>query len=123
VDERPRAPKGYIVSKHIPKRFLGAFKKGHRKCIRPLIDDTFAYQLLERLEKSQFTDTEAEEALLYLARFNDEMHGNRFDEDESKHLHNTEELRQKAKDEHAARNKDVYQSRYYSLKQINQNEE
>ena len=63
-------------ARSVPSRWLGAFKKGHRYSSRDMIDEDLAWELLERWEKSKGTDKEAEQALDYLAKFNNEYHKN-----------------------------------------------
>lgn len=63
-------------ARSIPARWLGAFKKGHRYSDREHIDEDQAWELLLRWEKSKGTDKEAEEALDYLTKFNNEYYKN-----------------------------------------------
>ena len=63
-------------ARNVPKQFLGAFKKGHRFSSRDMIDEELAWEMLERWERSGGKDKEAEEALLYMAKFNNEFHKN-----------------------------------------------
>lgn len=55
----------------IPKKFLGAFKVGHRMTSREFIEDDYAYELL-RLAQSG--SKKAEEALEILTKFNNEYY-------------------------------------------------
>lgn len=59
----------------VPKKWLGAFSFGHRKAVKNshVIDDDFAWDLYN---KAMDGDKKAEEALDYLARFNNELHRN-----------------------------------------------
>lgn len=63
-------------ARNVPSRWLGAFKKGHRYSSREQIDEDLAWELLNRWEKSKGTDKEAEAALDYLTKFNNEFHKN-----------------------------------------------
>lgn len=60
----------------IPKRYLGAFKCGHRVASKDFIDDEYAYSLLARVESSNGEDKEAVEALEWLTKFNNEYYKN-----------------------------------------------
>lgn len=60
----------------IPKRFLGAFKAGHRPSARQFIEDDFAWVMLRRWVASGETDKEAEAHLEYMTTFNNEHHKN-----------------------------------------------
>lgn len=77
-------------ARNVPKQFLGAFKKGHRAGTREFIDEELSWQLLDRIEKSNWKDTEAIEALEYITRFNNEYHKNVVKKDDPKALHNEE---------------------------------
>jgi hypothetical protein len=74
----------------IPKKFLGAFKRGHRPTSREFIDEKLAYELLN---KALAGDLEASKELEWLARFNNEYHKAVLPEDDPNSLHNTKELR------------------------------
>lgn len=77
----------------IPKRFLGAFKAGHRVVVREFIDEELSYKLLIRIVNSNYQDTEAVEALDYITRFNNEFHKAVVKKDDPTAIHNTDELR------------------------------
>lgn len=55
----------------VPKEYLGAFKAGHRATSREFIDDEFSFELLARAETG---DEKAKEALVWLAKFNNERY-------------------------------------------------
>ncbi len=63
-------------ARNVPARWLGAFKKGHRYSSRDMIDEEMSWILLDKIEKSNYTDQEAMTALDYLAKFNNEFHKN-----------------------------------------------
>ena len=60
----------------IPKRFLGAFKAGHRPSTREFIDEDLSKQLLSKIKASNWTDKEAIAQLNYITKFNNEFHKN-----------------------------------------------
>lgn len=92
---------------YIPKRFLGAFKAGHRAASREFIDEKFAYQLLKRILDSNYSDLEAVEALDYLTKFNNEYHKAVLKKNDPNSLHNTEHLYQDRSSANNARNRDI----------------
>ena len=97
-------------ARNIPKEYLGAFKKGHRFSSRDMIDEELSWELLERIEKAKKagkTDKEAEEALAYIARFNNEFHKNVIKKNDPEALHNTDELRKDCYARENAKNRDV----------------
>ena len=63
-------------ARNVPSRFLGAFKKGHRFSSRDAIDEDLSWDLLDKIEKSNYTDKASIEALEYIAKFNNEFHKN-----------------------------------------------
>lgn len=90
----------------IPKRFLGAFKKGHRYSVRQYIDDDYSWMLLDRLETSNYQDKDALSQLEYLSKFFDEYYRNSgLSKDGA--LHSTSELRKKAYSNQNAINRDA----------------
>lgn len=94
-------------ARNVPKRWLGAFKKGHRYSSRDMIDEELAWEMLERYEKSGGTDKEAEQTLDYLTKFNNEYHKNIIKKDDPNALHNTPELRKSLYDRENAKNRDI----------------
>lgn len=90
----------------IPKEFLGAFKAGHRPSAREFIDESLAWQLLKKWQKSKGTDKESYDALVYLTKFNNEYHKNVIPKDNTA-LHNTPELKKQLYDRENARNRDI----------------
>lgn len=59
------------MSKRVPKEFLGAFKKGHRKVVREFIDEELAIKLLEKVQQGCKT---SRKALEWLTKFNNEYY-------------------------------------------------
>jgi len=94
-------------AKNIPKQFLGAFKKGHRFSSRDMIDEDLSWELLERIEKSNWTDKEAIDALTYITKFNNEFHKNVIKKGDPNALHNTDELRKDCYARENAKNRDI----------------
>lgn len=92
---------------YIPKQFLGAFKRGHRKPSRNFIDESLSYELLERVLKSGYEDREAIEALAYLTRFNNEFHKNVIKKGDPEALHDSDERRRQCYARENARNRDL----------------
>lgn len=90
----------------IPKQFLGAFKAGHRPSAREYIDETFSWELLKKIQDSNWTDLEAIHALEYITRFNDEFHKNVIKKD-GHALHSTDALRKSCYGRENSRNRDV----------------
>lgn len=84
----------------IPKHFLGAFKKGHRKSAREFIDEDLAFRLLEKAKNGC---QESIEALEWLTQFNNEYHKAVINKNDPTAFHNTDKLR-----------KDCNQRRYSS---------
>lgn len=92
---------------YIPKRFLGAFKAGHRHSAREFIDEELSFHLLRKVLSSYYTDLEAMEALDYLTKFNNEYHKAVLKKNDSQALHNTDELYQDRSTANNARNRDI----------------
>lgn len=63
-------------SRTVPKRFLGAFKVGHRHAVRKYIDEEYSWYLLSRIEASGYTDTDSIAMLEYMSKFLDEYYRN-----------------------------------------------
>lgn len=91
----------------IPKRWLGAFKAGHRASAREFIDEELSWKLLKKIEDSNYTDQESIKALDYITRFNNEFHKNVIKKDDPEALHNTEALRKDLYARENARNRDL----------------
>ena len=108
----------------IPKKYLGAFKQGHRAVSRPFIDDEFSYQLLEKIQQGC---KESETTLEYIAKFNNEFYRCVLESDQSSNLHQRDvdvvgELDRKGKpvsqvksiyDSHNARRRDLSSNRAF----------
>lgn len=92
--------------KTIPKQYLGAFKRGHRKSVHEYIDDEFSYKLLERIEKNP-NDKEAVEALTYITKYNNEVYRKVIKKNDPTALHNTPELYKKCTSDSNARDRDI----------------
>lgn len=90
----------------IPKEFLGAFKAGHRKSVRPMIDEDFAWSLLQKIFESN--DSDARKALEFITKFNNEFHKNVIKKGDTKALHNTDSLRKSCYARENAKNRDIY---------------
>ncbi len=78
-----------MKQRRIPKEFLGAFKKGHRKSAREFIDDEFSKALLER---AQSGCEKSLQALEWIAKFNNEYYKAVIKRDDPKAFHKTKEL-------------------------------
>ncbi len=89
----------------IPKRFLGAFKKGHRKSAREFIDEELAFKLLDLAEKG---DQEAIKALDWLTQFNNEYHKAVINKADKNALHGTDRLRQECNQRSYATRNDIF---------------
>lgn len=94
-------------ARNVPKRWLGAFKKGHRCSDREYIDEDQAWEMLDRYEKSGGTDKEAEEVLDYLTKFNNEYYKGVVKKGDNNALHNTDELRKSVYARQNAKNRDI----------------
>lgn len=94
-------------ARNVPKKWLGAFKKGHRFSDREYIDEDQAWEMLERWEKSGGTDKEAESVLDYLTKFNNEYYKGVIKKGDKNALHNTDELRKSVYDRQNAKNRDI----------------
>ncbi len=89
----------------IPKKFLGAFKKGHRNSAREFIDEELANKLLDL---AQSGDKKAEKALEWLTQFNNEYHKAVIKKDDPNVFHNTDELRKDCNDRSYAAKNDLF---------------
>jgi hypothetical protein len=94
-------------AKKVPKRWLGAFKRGHRFSDRAFIDEDQAWEMLERWEESGGSDKEAEQVLDYLTKFNNEYYRGVLKKGDPNALHNTDELRKSVYDRQNAKNRDI----------------
>lgn len=74
---------------HIEKKFLGAFKKGHRSDVREFIDEELSFELLK---KARSGCKASETALMWLSRFNNEYHKDLIKKGDPEALHNSDEL-------------------------------
>lgn len=81
-----------MKKRRVPVRFLGAFKMGHRPSVQDLVDDELSWELLRRVEQSDYADTEALEALDYLTRFYNELYRGVLKKNDPKAIHQTDEL-------------------------------
>lgn len=89
----------------MPKEFLGAFKRGHRRASREFIDEELALKLLE---KALAGCEEARQTLEWLTKFNNEFHKNVVKKGDKSALHSSEELRLDCHSRENARNRDIY---------------
>jgi hypothetical protein len=88
----------------VPKKYLCAFRVGHRKNVRDFVDhDDFSHELLDRAEKG---DKEAERALEWLAKYNAEFYKGFLKKGDKNALHNTKKLYKNVTDAHNARRRD-----------------
>lgn len=94
-----------MAKSNIPREFLGAFKRGHRKSSKEFIDEELAERLLE---KALGGDKDAEAALHWLTRFNNEFHKGVIKKDGPDNLHATPVLYKNCNDRNNARNKDMF---------------
>ncbi len=90
----------------MPREFLGAFKFAHRKEVREYIDDDFSYDLLKRLKRNP-GDTEAREALRWMAKYNDEFYRGFLKKGDPNALHRTPELYKHVNDSRNAQRRDL----------------
>lgn len=103
---------------YIPKRFLGAFKAGHRASAREFIDEELSYKLLRKILNSNYSDLASMEALDYLTKFNNEYHKAVLKKGDPNALHNTDELYRDRTNANNARNRDIlsiWRSTVFSL--------
>jgi hypothetical protein len=103
---------------YIPKRFLGAFKAGHRASSREFIDEELAYKLLKRVLSSNYSDEEAMDALDYLTKFNNEYHKAVIKKGDRQALHNTKRMRQERYQANNARNRDIMSTQRHRLESL-----
>lgn len=96
--------RGMGKSKKIPIEYWGAFKSGHRRGVREYIDDEYAFDLLKLAQKG---DAKADEALRWLAKYNNETYRGVLKKGNPEALHNTDELYKAATDGHNWRRADV----------------
>ncbi len=93
------------ATKHrVPKRFLGAFKHGHRKGVREYVDEEFAFSLLRKAEAG---DKEALKALEWLTKYNNETYRGVVKKNDRKAHHKTKKLYKEVNDSHNARRRDL----------------
>ncbi len=101
----------------IPKRFLGAFKAGHRATSRVFIDEELSYKLLNQIIDSNWTDLKAIQELDYITKFNNEFHKDVFKAKDN--LHNNQDLRKDCGDRNNARNRDILSRDYSKIASTN----
>lgn len=100
---------------HIPKRFLGAFKVGHRPSSKEFIDEDLSRVLLKRVLESNYEDTEALHSLEYITRFNNEFHKNVVRRDDTERLHKTDNQVKDLYSRENSKNRDVMSVRKGNL--------
>lgn len=76
---------------NIPREFLGAFKKGHRKSAREFIDEELSVELLK---KALAGCEESRKALEWVTKFNNEYHKAVIKKDDPTAFHSSDELRE-----------------------------
>ncbi len=86
------------------KTILGAFKRGHRKNVQDYIDEEFSWKLLEAAKNGC---KQSQEALVFLAKFNNEYHKNVVKKGDKKALHASHKLRKDCWDRVNAVNRDI----------------
>lgn len=91
----------------MPKEFLGAFKRGHRRSSQEFIDEEFSEALLVRAQNGC---TVSLEALKWLTRFNNEYHKNVIVKGDPEALHLGDELRSDCYRRDYSRRNDLYTS-------------
>ncbi|NJO18768.1 MAG: hypothetical protein HC838_00080 [Spirulinaceae cyanobacterium RM2_2_10] len=96
-----------------PKHWLSCFKAGHRHTAKEFIDDDFAHQLLKRVKDSNYTDTEAIQALDFLHKMNSEYYKNVLKKGDRKAFHRTKKLRQDCYQRENARNRDILSAKRF----------
>lgn len=101
----------------IPKRFLGAFKIGHRVPNRPYIDEELSFQLLNKILASNYTDLESIQQLDYITQFNNEYYQARAPKN-SNPLHISKEHIKANGDANNARRRDIMTREYNFLSSI-----
>jgi hypothetical protein len=89
----------------VPREFLGAFKRGHRASSKEFIDEELSIELLQKAEAG---DKEAEAALRWLTRFNNEFHKGVIKKGDTKALHLTDEMRRDCNRRNYARRNDMF---------------
>ncbi len=103
---------------HIPKRFLGAFKVGHRPSSKEFIDEELSKALLKRVIDSNYADTEAVNTLDYLTKFNNEFHKNVIKRSDEQRLHKTDKQVKDLYSRENSKNRDVMSVRKGSLERL-----
>ena len=91
----------------VPKQYLGAFIAGHRQNARHFIDEALSWNLLKKIQESNYTDQKSMDALAYITRFNDEFHKNVIKKDDPNSLHCTAELRKSLYSRENSKNRDI----------------
>ncbi len=96
--------RGMGKSKKIPIEYWGAFKSGHRRGVREYIDDEYAFDLLKQ---AQSGSKKADEALRWLAKYNNETYRGVLKKNDPEALHDTPKLYKAATDGHNSRRRDT----------------
>lgn len=91
----------------IPKKFLGAFKAGHRATVRDFIDEELSYKLLRKIINSKYKDLESIKQLEYITKFNNEYYKAVIKHNDNNSLHNTSELVRDCFTRNNIRNRDL----------------
>lgn len=92
----------------IPIEFLGAFKAGHIKAVRPFIDEELPTKLLKKVLKGC---ERSRETLAYITKFNNEYYKNVIKKGDPDALHADDDLRRETGRRKYAARMDVF-SRY-----------
>ena len=91
----------------IPKRFLGAFKCGHRASAREFIDESLSYKLLKIIIASKYSDQQSILELDFITKFNNEYHKAVIKKGDKSAMHRSKYMRQERYGANNARNRDV----------------
>lgn len=108
-----------LNKKQVPKRFLGAFKMGHRPSVKEFVDEEQSWTLLERIYQSDWKDEEAIKALDYLAKFYNEYYRNAVKKGRDSDLHSSDSLRKDCYSRTNARNRDIMSKPWNRIQEEN----
>lgn len=89
----------------VPKEFLGAFKRGHRRPSQEFIDEEFSWTLLKKVYEGC---EEARKALTWLTKFNNEYHKKVIKKNDQNAIHNSQFLYRDCTQREDARGRDLY---------------
>ncbi len=95
---------GSTIKKRVPKHLRGAFKNGHRLGVTEYIDEEFSFELLKRMKAG---DKEAEAALEWLTKYNNEYYRGILRKDDPTAIHKTRKAYKEATHDHNVRRRDL----------------